>query len=243
VKLIAYGVTDIGKKRRDNQDSFRIDVGNGFFAVADGMGGMRDGASASRYAVDVLYELIHRKIYSEVNNEMVSSIIKDAIIELSDLLRSAMGKHTGTTIVMVLIRGDWAVLAHMGDSRAYLFRDNELSRLTEDHNLFALLNKTKRFTEEELMEDKAHHMLIRYVGMESPRPDVEAVPIKQGDRFLLCTDGLSEMVKDNVIAETMREALGPEAVLQMLVAGANDAGGYDNIAAVMVECVKPVQSN
>jgi len=233
--LAAYGITDIGRKRRENQDSFRIDLEGGFFAVADGMGGMRNGALASRYAVDVLNELIIRKIISEVDIEEISSIIKDAIIELNDLVRSAIGKNSGTTIVMVLLEGDWAFFAHMGDSRAYLYRDGELSRLTEDHNLFALLKKTKKFTEEELKKDKTHHMLVRYVGMENPRPDVRAFPIKPGDKFLLCTDGLSEMVKDEELAEAMRAALGPEAILQRLVANANEAGGYDNITAIIVE--------
>jgi len=233
--LAAYGITDIGRKRRENQDSFRIDLEGGFFAVADGMGGMRNGALASRYAVDVLNELIIRKIISEVDIEEISSIIKDAIIELNDLLRSAIGNNSGTTIVMVLLEGDRAFFAHMGDSRAYLFRDGELSRLTEDHNLFALLKKTKKFTEEELKKDKTHHMLVRYVGMENPRPDVRAFPIKPGDKFLLCTDGLSEMVKDEELAEAMRAALGPEAILQRLVANANEAGGYDNITAIIVE--------
>lgn len=212
---------------------------SGIFAVADGMGGMRAGASASKYAMNVLYELINREIDGEVDAEKISLIIKDVIIELSDLLRSVMGKHTGTTIVLALIRGDNAVIAHMGDSRAYIFRDGELLRLTEDHNLFSLLRKTKRFTDEELRKDKAHHMLVRYVGMENPRPDVEIFPIKEGDRFLLCTDGLSEMVKDEEIAEIMSKALGPETILQRLVANANESGGYDNITAIIIECVKP----
>jgi protein phosphatase len=238
VDCIAHGISDIGKKRRENQDSFRIDVESGFFAVADGMGGMRDGALASKYAMNVLYELIDREINGEVDAEKISLIIKDAIIELSDLLRSLIGKHTGTTIVLALIRGDNAAIAHMGDSRAYVFRDGELLRLTEDHNLFSLLRKTKKFTDEELRKDKAHHMLIRYVGMENPRPDVEMFSIKKGDRFLLCTDGLSEMVKDEEIAEIMNEALVPETALQRLVANANESGGYDNITAIIIECVK-----
>lgn len=233
--LAAYGITDIGRKRRENQDSFRIDLEGGFFAVADGMGGMKNGTLASRYAVDVLNELIMRKTIREANIEKISTIVKDAIIELNDLLRSAIGNNSGTTIVMVLLEGDRAFFAHMGDSRAYLFRDGELSRLTEDHNLFALLKKTKKFTEEELKKDKTHHMLVRYVGMENPRPDVRAFPIKPGDKFLLCTDGLSEMVKDEELAEAMRAALGPEAILQRLVANANEAGGYDNITAIIVE--------
>lgn len=233
----AYGITDIGKKRRENQDSFRIEEESGFFAVADGMGGMRDGASASKYAVNVLFELINREVDDDFDSEKISLTIKDAIVELSDLLQSVMGKLTGTTIVVALIRGDNAFIAHMGDSRAYLFRDKELIRLTEDHNLFALLRKTKRFTEEELRREKAHHMLIRYVGMDDARPDVKIVPIKQGDRLLLCTDGLSEMVKDEDMAEIMRDALGPEVVLERQVARANEAGGDDNITAVIVECL------
>jgi serine/threonine protein phosphatase PrpC len=236
VDCIAHGITDIGKKRVENQDFFRIEEWSGFFAVADGMGGMTGGASASKYAVNVSFELINREIDDEINAEKISKITKDAIIELSDLLRSVMGSLTGTTIVLALIRGDNAVVAHMGDSRAYLFRDNELLRLTEDHNLFALLLKTKRFTEEELRKEKAHHALTRYVGMENARPDIKVVPIKRGDRFLLCTDGLSEMVKDEEIAEIMRDTQRPKAVLQRLVSRANEAGGYDNITAMIIEC-------
>ncbi len=235
--VIAYGLTDIGKRRKENQDSFRIEEESGFFAVADGMGGMNEGALASKYAVNALYELVNRKIGDEVDAEKIFLIIKDAIIELSDLLRSSIGKHAGTTIVLALIRGDNTVISHMGDSRAYLFRDGELSRLTEDHNLFALLCKTERFTEEELREDKTHHMLIRYVGMENARPYVKVVPIKQGDKLLLCTDGLSEMVKDAEIAEIMRKMPGPEAILRRLVDRANEAGGIDNITAVIIECL------
>jgi serine/threonine protein phosphatase PrpC len=235
VDVIAYGLTDIGKRRRENQDSFRVEEDSGFFAVADGMGGMRDGALASKYALDVLYELVNREIDGETYPEKISIIIKEAIIELSDLLRSTIGKHTGTTIVSALIRGDSAIISHMGDSRAYLFRDSELSRLTEDHNLFSLLLKTKRFTEEELRRDKAHHMLIRYVGMENARPDVKVVPMKPEDRLLLCTDGLSEMVKDAEIAEIMRKTPEPKATLQRLVDRANEAGGIDNITAITIE--------
>ncbi len=232
----AHGITDVGRRRRENQDSFRIEVESGFFAVADGMGGMRGGALASKYAVNVLYELINKEIDDEVNSEKISLIVKDAIIELSDLLQSAIGKHTGTTIVLALINDDNAFIAHMGDSRAYLFRDDKLLRLTEDHNLFALLRKTKRFTDEELREDKTHHMLIRYVGMDNARPDVKIVSINKGDRLLLCTDGLSEMVKDDEMAEIMRGAQRPEVALERLVARANEAGGDDNITAVIVEC-------
>lgn len=235
---IAQGITDIGKKRMENQDIFRIEEERGFFAVADGMGGMSGGALASKYAVDVLFDLVNRKIDEEVDDEKIAQIVKEAIIELSDLLRSEMGSLTGTTIVLAIIRGDNAVIAHIGDSRAYLFRDNKLLRLTEDHNLFALLLKTKRFTKEELRKEKAHHALTRYVGMENARPDVKVVPIKQDDRFLLCTDGLSEMVKDEEMAEIMRDAQRPEVALQRLVSRANEAGGYDNITAVITECTK-----
>jgi serine/threonine protein phosphatase PrpC len=238
VDCIAHGITNIGRKRSENQDSFRIEEKSGFFAVADGMGGMIKGALASKYAVDVLFELIDKRIGNEVDAEKTSLIVKEAISELSDLLRSEIGSLTGTTIVLALIKSDNAVVAHMGDSRAYLFRDNELLRLTEDHNLFALLLKTKRFTEEELRKEKAHHALTRYVGMENARPDVEGVPIKQGDRFLLCTDGLSEMVKDEEMAEIMRDTQRPEVALQRLVSRANDAGGYDNITAVIIGCMK-----
>jgi serine/threonine protein phosphatase PrpC len=238
VDCTAHGITDIGRRRTENQDTFRIEEGSGFFAVADGMGGMTGGASASRYAVNVLFELISKEIDDEVDAEKISLIAKGAIIELSDLLRSVMGSLTGTTIVLALVRGDNCVVAHMGDSRVYLFRDNELFRLTEDHNLFALLLKTKRFTEEELRKEKAHHALTRYVGMENARPDVKIVPIEQDDRFLLCTDGLSEMVKDEEMAEIMRDAQRPEAVLQRLVSRANEAGGYDNITAVIIGCME-----
>lgn len=148
MKCTACGITDVGRRRKENQDAFLIAESRSFFAVADGMGGMRDGALASRYAINNLYETFDENVSIEDNIESISLIIKEAIMEVSDRLRELMGTYTGTTIVSAFIKDENAVIAHMGDSRAYLLRNNELSRLTEDHNLFSLLSKTKRFTEE-----------------------------------------------------------------------------------------------
>lgn len=238
MKCVACGITDIGMKRKENQDAFLISVDRGFFAVADGMGGMREGALASRYAINNLYEIFDENVSIEDDIERISLIIKDAIIKVSDRLRELMGIYTGTTIVSVIIKDENAAIAHMGDSRAYLLRNKGLSRLTEDHNLFALLLKTKRFTEDELRNDKAQHALTRYVGMEYARPDIKVISLKHGDCLLLCTDGLSEMVKDEEIAEMMEKMQRPEIILQGLVDRANETGGDDNITAIIIECAE-----
>ncbi len=236
MKCAAYGITDVGRRRKENQDAFLISTNNGFFAVADGMGGMMAGGQASRYAINSLYKLVNENLGVENDIERTSLLIKDAIIKVSDWLREKMGKYSGTTIVSAFIKDENAVIAHMGDSRAYLLRNNELSRLTEDHNLFSLLSKTKRFTEEELRNDKTQYMLIRYMGMEYARPDIKVISLKRGDRLLLCTDGLSEMIKDGEIAEIMGKMQRLEAILQSFVTRANETGGDDNITAVIIEC-------
>ena len=238
MKCAAYGITDVGRRRKENQDAFLISTDNGFFAVADGMGGMMEGTQASRYAINSLYKLVNENLGIENDIERTSLIIKDAIINVSDWLREKMGEYSGTTIVSVIIKEDKAVIARMGDSRAYLLRNNELSRLTEDHNLFALLYKTKRFTEVDLRNDKTQHMLTRYMGMEYARPVIKVISLKCGDRLLLCTDGLSEMVKDEEMAEMMEEMQRPEIILQGLVDRANEMGGDDNITAVIIELIE-----
>jgi protein phosphatase len=143
----------------------------------------------------------------------------------------------GATVALVWLRGEQneAHLAHMGDSRIYLFRQNHLAQLTEDHSVVALLLKHQEITAEEARTHPARGRLSRFVGMEGEvYPDVQTVNLQGGDRLLICTDGLTGMVQDERVAQLLQANPDPQTTCQALVAEANKAGGEDNVTTVVV---------
>ena len=142
----------------------------------------------------------------------------------------------GATVVLAMIKRRSAYIAHMGDSRAYLFRDNQLKQLTEDHSIVGILLRHGDITPEEATEHPAKGRLSRYVGMEGKvYPDVRSIAIKKEDRLLLCSDGLSGMLNDRNIAELLIMHPDPQAACKALADAANSAGGTDNITVVIVD--------
>jgi protein phosphatase len=237
-RLVAFGVTDIGKVREENQDAFYIDSELNLYLVADGMGGMRKGALAAQYVVKSFPKLIKQKIQNQQNGppEDVPALLQQTIAEISQKLNQKQGKQTGATIVTALIIGEKAYVANLGDSRAYLFCKGNLERLTKDHNLASILVEMNKITPEESATHPARHQLTAYVGMErAAKPAVTQVTLEPDDRLLLCTDGLTGMVPDAEIAQVLAGKKRPQAALAMLVEKANGAGGRDNITAVLVD--------
>jgi protein phosphatase len=236
-RFVAFGVTDIGKVREENQDAFYIDSELNLYLVADGMGGMRKGALAAQYVVKSFPKLVKQKIQSlqDGHKEEVPELLRQAIAEISKKLNQRQGKRTGATIVTALIIGEKAYVANLGDSRAYLLRRGKLNLLTKDHNLASILVEMNKITPEESATHPAHNQLTAYVGMENPaKPAVTQVTLKPNDRLLLCTDGLTGMVPDAEIAQVLAAPKNPQEALHVLVEEANRAGGRDNITAVLV---------
>jgi serine/threonine protein phosphatase PrpC len=233
MRFVSDGLTDIGRVRKDNQDAFLIQEEEGFFAVADGIGGLQRGAMASEFLFG-LHKPLSEKGISEESNEVM---IKEVISELSDLLRREIGDYAGSTLMVALTRGESICIAHLGDSRAYILRGGRLERLTKDHNMASRLLDAGEITFDQAWHHPMRNVLTRYVGMEHALPEIKTIASKTGDRLLLCTDGLSSMLPDKEIARVLMGLDERSAALKQLIARANEASGEDNVTALMVDCV------
>jgi serine/threonine protein phosphatase PrpC len=225
------GRTDAGRKRRRNEDAFVLEPP--LFAVADGMGGAQAGEVASRLAAAAFREF-HEADGLEPE-ERVTAIIQEANQRIYDRARSdAQVSGMGTTITAALVTNESVAIGHVGDSRAYRLRQRTLEQLTEDHSLVADLVRSGRLKPEEADTHPQRSVITRALGTD-PTVDVDtfSVPAEPGDVFLLCSDGLTTMVGDEEIVETIEKASTLEQATKALVKAANRAGGEDNVTVVL----------
>jgi serine/threonine protein phosphatase PrpC len=225
------GLSHPGRKRRHNEDAWVC--APPIFAIADGMGGARGGEIASRVAATALGENVDGS-----GEERVVALIQQAnrrVYERASEDSDASGM--GTTITVALFEDGAVSFGHVGDSRAYLIRDEKLEQLTEDHSLVAELVRSGRLSPEEAEAHPQRSVITRALGTD-PDVDVDSFSIeaKPGDLFLLCSDGLTSMVGDEAIldvTEQRRDDL--DATAKELVGAANRSGGEDNITVVLFE--------
>jgi PPM family protein phosphatase len=233
--LEPFGATDAGKVRANNEDALLVGEGKDetLFAVADGIGGFEAGEVASRIAVDVLKELEPGDSFELAIREANRRILA---VGRGDERLSGMG----TTLVAVRFGGTreepMAQVAHVGDSRAYLLR-GEMQPLTEDHSLVAELVRSGDLTRDQAAEHPQKNLITRALGAdEEVEADTMVLPVEAGDRLLLCSDGLSDMVPETRIGEILADSPGdPETPARNLVSAALDAGGSDNVTVVVVD--------
>ena len=234
--LEPFGATDAGKVRANNEDALLVGEGRDetLFVVADGIGGFEAGEVASRIAVDVLKELEPGASFEAAIREANRRILAAG---RGDERLSGMG----TTIVALRFGGTRerpvAEIAHVGDSRAYLLRGGELRPVTEDHSLVAELVRSGDLTRDQAAEHPQKNLITRALGAdEEVEVDTAVVPVEAGDRFLLCSDGLSDMIPETRIGEILADAPGdPEKPARRLVSAALDAGGADNVTVIVVD--------
>jgi serine/threonine protein phosphatase PrpC len=225
------GSTDAGRKRRRNEDSFVIDPP--LFAVADGMGGAQAGEVASRLAAAAFREFHDADDLAP--EERVATIIQEANRRIYERAKSdAQASGMGTTITAALVGEEGVAVGHVGDSRAYRLRNGHLEQLTEDHSLVADLVRSGRLSPDEADAHPQRSVITRALGTD-PEVDVDSftADAEAGDVFLLCSDGLTTMVDENQIAETIARASSLEQATKTLVKAANRAGGEDNITVVL----------
>jgi len=232
VRLTVGAATDVGRVRDHNEDGYLIDDELRLVAVADGMGGHRGGEVASAIALEVLLaEFAERH---DLRGAVVAA--NDAVYERS--IEDDAVRGMGTTLTTGVLGDDneTLIIGHVGDSRAYLFRDGELRRVTSDHSVVEELIQAGELTEEEAESDPRRSQITRAMGLE-PGVEVDLYPVAVagGDRVLLCSDGLNGMVRDDVIAELLAAEPDPDRVAQQLVDAANDAGGTDNTTVLIVD--------
>jgi PPM family protein phosphatase len=221
--------TDTGRQRHANEDSYfaRAPV----FAVADGMGGAQAGEVASRIAAGAFERGVDEEGPAE---RQLAEIAQGANREIHELAqRDSTRAGMGTTLTAALVHDDEVALGHVGDSRAYVLRDGELKRLTKDHSLVEELRRQGRLTEEQAEEHPQRSIITRALGPEAEvNVDTMTYPAKDGDVFLLCSDGLTTMVTDEEIRKIMLESRSLRSAVNKLVDAANGMGGRDNITAV-----------
>jgi PPM family protein phosphatase len=222
--------SDTGLARRANEDNFFARAP--LFVVADGMGGAQAGEVASRVAADAF---AHGLPEGGTTEERLATRVLEANSRIHTLSREDRERAgMGTTLTAAFLDGEEIVVAHVGDSRAYLWRDGELTRLTRDHSLVDELVRRGKLTEEEAAEHPQRSIITRALG---PEPEVEVDTRtyrgQADDLLLLCSDGLTSMISEQLIAGILRGAEGIEAAGRELVDAANAAGGRDNITVVL----------
>ncbi|MBN1335826.1 MAG: protein phosphatase 2C domain-containing protein [Deltaproteobacteria bacterium] len=243
-----HALTDVGCRRDQNEDSYFCDPSHGLFLVADGVGGRAAGEVASQIATDTFAEAgphLHATLGTFLDNpslarrnEVLESL--DAVFQLASrrVYEAAERRDLRgmtTTLAVVLVGGGWAFVAHVGDSRVWLLRDGSLSQLTEDHTMVNELVRNAQLTREEAAHTTYRNVITRAVGLHpTVQPDTLAVELWPGDRLLLNSDGLSDVVSKEDLArlgslEDIEEATG------RLLAEALDAEAPDNVTIVLVE--------
>jgi serine/threonine protein phosphatase PrpC len=251
VKIEYASVTHIGVKRDHNEDSCFpdpegafapvspevLDVKGQLFIVADGMGGMAAGEVASRMAI----ETILTEYYSTANQvpplENLTSAIKTTNFGIFNHSSSAGSlQGMGTTVTALVLQDGRAHIAHVGDSRAYLHREGSLKLLTNDHSWVAEQVRSGVLTLDQAKSHEYRHVLTRALGTH-PHVEVDRISLSlvPGDVLLLCTDGLTSLVQDDQIANTLASNDNPRALCEALVTQANQAGGEDNITVVLIQ--------
>ena len=238
----AFACTDIGKVRDMNQDSYYIsseeDLIN-LFIVADGMGGYKGGEVASKLAIESAKEYIYKYYYNtDKDKESILKLIAGAIeyanrVVYEKSLQDEDLNGMGTTMDICLVYGTRVYIGHVGDSRVYRQRKDFFRKLTTDHSYVEQLIREGNITREEAYNHPKKNMLTRALGCSSEvEPDVLVKGFIKGDILLICTDGLTNMLRDPEISNIIKN--DPENACKTLVEYANDRGGIDNITAVII---------
>jgi PPM family protein phosphatase len=248
MRIEVAGHTHVGMKRNHNEDNLLLLPEEQLFCVADGMGGHSSGEIASRIAVDELaeffkltsrdqdatwpYKMDKARNYDE--NRLATGIKLANVRIFERATNDPKYRGMGTTIVSVYFAAAQAYVAHVGDSRVYQLRDGVLTQVTEDHSLLNDYLKAKKLTPEEVEAFPHKNVIVRALGMkDTVQVDLVRLEPQEGDIFLLCSDGLSGMVPDAQIQETLRQSPTLDLACTQLIDQANAAGGNDNVTCVL----------
>lgn len=249
MQIVSGGVTDLGRVRTNNEDSFRIIEALNLFILSDGMGGEAHGEIASSLAADTIEKICSAaKADSDVTLAGTSSEnwseqarrLQNAVFQANFNIYQSSQEHPeqrgmGATLTACWINGSKLSLAHVGDSRAYLLRTGSLQQLTNDHSLVAEQVRRRIITPQQAEESEMQSVLLRALGAHPEVDvDVDEFDLFPRDVLLLCSDGLTRMVTEPEIAGTLQAETDPERAAQKLVDLANERGGLDNVTVIVV---------
>jgi protein phosphatase len=238
---LEYGIkTDRGLKRQLNEDSCNVLVGlSGVptcFIIADGMGGHKSGEIASKKAVELV---CNHLLDANWDIEDISELLKNTINTVNEEIYnfSVMDEATqgmGTTLIIAVVKNGKLYIGHVGDSRVYLIRDNTIKKLTWDHSFTEELVKNGSITKDEAVNHPKKHMITRAVGFEIDLlVDTYEIDILENDIILLCTDGLTNMIDEDMILDIIKNEDNPQIACDSLIQNANNRGGEDNVTVII----------
>ncbi|MFN0061394.1 MAG: Stp1/IreP family PP2C-type Ser/Thr phosphatase [Myxococcaceae bacterium] len=249
MRVLSAGLTDVGRKRTHNEDSFLIDDAMQVYVVADGMGGHAGGGTASKIAVETIDKELraireapdnpftrHRPLQESQVPEAVRTAVERACAAIFHAARGDPElSGMGTTVISLVIADDAAFFAHVGDSRAYLVRGDLIQQISEDHSLVNEQIKAGMLTPEEAKHSRYKNIITRSVGFEEEvQVDVMGLLAEPGDTFVLCSDGLANMIEDGELLDIVQKHTLSE-IPKKLVELANNRGGDDNITVIVVQ--------
>jgi len=245
MKVAGVGLTDVGQKRKNNEDAFFVDNDRGVFVVADGMGGHKGGEVASRTAIETVVRALTpdaiAKAESDSARDRVSQVVGDALAGANTQIRERASadpalKGMGCTLSLMFCVGDRAMVGHVGDTRIYRRRDGVVAQLTEDHTFVSELVRRGTVDPANVHRHPHGNVLTRAVGSrDNLDVDTLLIDLRAGDRFLLCSDGLTKYVESD---ETLYEPLAVAdfaTIPEALVRWANESGGGDNVTVIVIE--------
>ena len=251
IQLEAWGQTDVGMKRRLNEDVFLLDPECGVYLVADGMGGHAAGEVASRLAAEEIVRTISSRLEPEdetwpdhwnMARSAVANLVVDAILAGHERVTEAVNRNEdlkgmGTTVVAAVQprSSDKLIICHVGDSRAYRYRADELAQLTDDHSWVHEQVAAGFLSEEAARSHPLKNVVTQALGgTAEPKVDILETDIEPGDLFLLCSDGLNSMLTDSEIADIIGNEGSLEDLTHELIVAANEKGGNDNVTVVLL---------
>lgn len=249
MRIRVGAATDVGRVRKQNEDAFALAAEQGLLVVCDGMGGTAFGEVASQLAISTIMGQLNgsQGTTSPPNAEDDGGYLPQTS-KLADAVRSAneaifqeaqnddAKSEMGTTVVAAWVGEDIASVAHVGDSRAYLWRKEHFEPLTRDHSFVEEQVKAGVLDRAHSLQSEQQNILLRALGREPEvEVDVSEVPVQAGDYLLLCTDGLTRMVTESVMSDTIAKLRDPQAICRSLVDAANGNGGADNVTVVVAE--------
>lgn len=240
--LISGHKSDIGLVRQNNEDALYKNDRLGVYVLADGMGGHEGGEIASNIAVNTVAKILSRSII-ELQKKNVGEIVHNALHKANEeiiLFRKNQINlmSMATTVVISIFLDDVVNCIHLGDSRAYLYKDNNLIQLTTDDSLVTEMVKQGRMRKDELQDHSLRNIVTRFLGtVNLTLPEIQQFRVETNDCIMLCSDGLTNMLNDEEIKSILREniSIGPQEVCDLLVDRANAKGGQDNISVIVVQ--------
>ena len=249
MKLLSWALTDVGLKRDHNEDAYLVDPELNLYAVADGMGGHAGGNQASHLAIDELRMVVEEGDPEGLGrkDEAACALMREAARRAGRrIFRAARDnpelKGMGTTLTSLLFYETRVCMAHVGDSRAYLYRDGRVSQISQDHSWIQEQVRAGLLTESEAKTSRLKHIITRSVGFEEDvQVDTLSMPVLMGDCFLLCSDGLSNYLSDEELGALMSSTFYAK-LPSVLVDLAKDRGGDDNITVVVVYAANDTDS-